>query len=48
MNYKIILWKLGLKKSDVCPICNSRLVKKGFKGHNQYYVCPFTNCEFNK
>jgi hypothetical protein len=46
---KLTLWKIGLKKELVCPICNNQLTKHGFldDDYNQTYTCNKNQCKFN-
>jgi len=43
MNFKLLLWKLGLRKS--CPYCKGELLQTGYKDK---YKCKEDNCKFNR
>ena len=45
---KLLLWKLGLLKEDICPIDNSNLTPHGFVGSNRRYTCDNIECKFNR
>lgn len=50
MNLKILLWKLGIIKTAVCPICKNQLKKVGFPSEitgSQKYECIKKGCGFN-
>ena len=45
---KILLWKLGLLKENVCPIDGVKLTAHGFDGHNRRFTCDNMGCKFNE
>jgi len=50
MNFKLLLWKLGLLKSNICPYCGAKLLEKGYlkDGFIQAYKCINKDCKFNR
>jgi hypothetical protein len=47
---KLKFWKLGLLKTQTCPLCKQKLLKTGFPDEfwSQKYKCENKNCKLNK
>ena len=46
---KTFLWKMGLKKEDVCPLCKGTLHEHyGEEPYEKLFTCDNKKCEFGK
>ena len=47
---KVFLWKIGLLREGVCPVCDKKLKPVGFNDYveGQHYICRDDDCFFNE
>ncbi len=45
--FKKILWAIGIKKTEICPICGELLTKKQDM-EGKYYICYNKKCDFSE
>lgn len=42
--FRLLLWKLNLLNDTYCPVCRSKVIKRGYAGVNRRYDC--LSCSF--